>query len=84
MGCGVLLCEDLLVFVMDAHKAANCIDDVKKSNTSFTSSVVFREMFSLMLSFKVFLKIDQSIRPAVSVSLFGILGLNPISSRVGV
>jgi len=43
---------------MEAHKAADCIDAVKKSNASFTSSVVFKEMFSFMLSFKVFFKID--------------------------
>lgn len=84
MWCGVLLFVDLVVFVMEAHKAADCIDDVRKSNASFTSSVVFREMYSFILSFKVLLKIDQSIRPGVSVSLFGIFELNPISSRDGV
>jgi len=69
---------------MEAHKAADYIADVRESNALFISSVVFKEMFSFMFSFKVFLKIDQFIRPGVSVSLFGILGLNPISSKVDV
>ena len=80
----ILLYIDWLVFVMEAHKAADCIDDVRESNASFISSIVFKEMFSFILSFKVFLKIDQFIRPGVSVSLFGIVGLSSISSKVGV
>jgi hypothetical protein len=37
-----------------------------------------------MLSFKTLLKIDQVIRPGVSISLLGILDFSPISSKIGV
>jgi len=52
----ILLCVDLLVFEIEVHRAADSIDEVREFNSSFILFVVFKEMFSFMLSFKVFFK----------------------------